>query len=316
MAIADSYDFSVSRDDIIKAAMRVIGVLAPGDGAPSAAEVSYGAQALNMMIKAWQAQRIGLWLNQRVVLALAYETASYSLGPTGTHCTASMTETAIATAGTTGDGTIDVDSITGISSGDYLGIELDDNTMQWDVVNGAPAGTTVTLTGTLDDDVSVDATVLAYTTKIQRPLSIVHAALRDSDNNDTEMTAVSLQEYFSLSTKTASGVPSQFYYDPQTTNGALYIWPTPAEVSSRIYMTIRRPVSDFDATSDTPDFPQEWFEALKFNLAVRLAPEYPSANPLRVQNLAMVAALAQSSLDAAMGFDHEYTSIFFSPDSR
>ena len=82
MAVSSSYDFSVTRDDVIKAAFRVIGILAPGD-TPLAARVTTASEALNMMLKTWQAEGIGLWLNQEVTLFLQADDVDYSIGPSG-----------------------------------------------------------------------------------------------------------------------------------------------------------------------------------------------------------------------------------------
>jgi hypothetical protein len=47
------------------------------------------------------------------------------------------------------DTTIDVTSATGVTSGDIIGILLDDGSTQWTTVNGAPSGTTITITDAL-----------------------------------------------------------------------------------------------------------------------------------------------------------------------
>jgi len=65
MAVSASSDFSVNRDELISAAMRIVGILAPGD-TPLAARVTTASEALNMMIKSWQSEGIGLWLNQMI----------------------------------------------------------------------------------------------------------------------------------------------------------------------------------------------------------------------------------------------------------
>uniref|UniRef100_A0A6M3J3D4 Putative tail protein n=1 Tax=viral metagenome TaxID=1070528 RepID=A0A6M3J3D4_9ZZZZ len=307
MATSGSYDFSVNCQEIIKGALRLIGAIATGE-TPSAAELSDGKEALNMMIKAWQAEGIGLWLNREATLFLEYAERSYNLGPTGDHCSVAVVKTEMKVAAASGAGTIDVDSITGISDGDYVGIELDDGTLQWTTVNGAPAGDTVTLTAGLTDDAAVDNHVYTYTSKIPRPIEVIEARRVYADDTEVPLQDVSRAEYMALSNKTSAGPPIQVYYDPQLTNGVLYVWQACDDVQERIRMTVKLPVEDFDANTDDADFPPEWLRALKFNLAVEIAPEY-GKEPSNT-----VIVKAAETKDAVSGFDREQTSVFFLPD--
>ena len=193
MATSGSYDFSVNCLEIIKGALRLIGAIATGE-TPAAAEISDAKEALDMMTKAWQAEGIGLWLNQEVTLFLEYAERSYTLGPSGDHCAATSVKTEIKTAAASGAGTIDVDSITGISDGDNIGIELDDGTLQWTTVNGAPSGDTITLTAVLAGAAAVDNHVYAYTNKIPRPLEIIEARRVYADDTEVPVDIVSRAE--------------------------------------------------------------------------------------------------------------------------
>ena len=84
-------------------------------------------------------------------------------------------------------------------------------------------------------------------------------------------------EYNMLGNKSVSGNPIQIYYDPQRVYGDLYVFPTPTTVeatNNTIVINYQRPFEDLDADVDEPDFPQEWFDALCYGLACRLAPAY------------------------------------------
>ena len=113
-----------------------------------------------------------------------------------------------------------------------------------------------------------------------------------------------------MNDKTSTGPPIQIYYDPQLTNGVLYVWQACDNVQERIRMTVKRPVEDFDAQTHDADFPQEWLRALKFNLAIEIAPEY-GKDPSNT-----VIVRAGETKDAVSGFDREDTSVFFQPESR
>lgn len=309
MAVSGSYNFSVNCQEIIKGALRLLGVIATGE-TPAAAEIVDGREALNLMVKGWQAEGYGLWLNKELTLFLEYEETSYTLGPTGDHCTASYVKTEIATAAAAAASEIVVDSATGISDADNIGIELDDGTLQWTTVNGAPAGTTITLTDALTDSVAVDNHVYAYTTIAQRPLEIIEARRVMPDNSEIPVEIVSRADYMALSNKTSTGPPIQVYYDPKTTNGVLFVWQACNDVQELIKMTGKYPVQDFDANTNDADFPQEWLRALKFNLAIEIAPEYGK------EPTAFLLAMAAATKDAALGFDRESTSVFFQPETR
>lgn len=74
------------------------------------------------------------------------------------------------------DATVEVTSIAGLSSGDPIGIILDDGTQHKTTINGAPAGSTVTLTTAISGDAAagnavVEGPTLAGNTSI--PVSIV-----------------------------------------------------------------------------------------------------------------------------------------------
>ena len=270
MATSGSYDFNLDRDGIVKAAMDSFGALALGDD-PTTDECTLYGRMLNIMLKGWQTEGIGLWLNQKITLFLAYETQSYLLGPTGSNASATVVKTEVKTAGVATDGTIVVDSITSVSDGDYIGIELDDGTAQWTTINGDPAAYTITLTTALTDDVAVGNNVYTYTTKTQRPLGIIEARRVDDSGIETPLFPLSRTDYMALSNKTNTGVVTQYYYDPQLTDGAFYTWPACDNVKDTIKLTIKKPIEDFDAGTDEGEFPSEWLDAIVSNLAIKIA---------------------------------------------
>lgn len=75
-------DFTLNRNGIIKAALRILGVLKAGSD-PSKDEFDAASEALNVMVKSWQADGMGLWLNRDAILSLTPGTASYLLATDG-----------------------------------------------------------------------------------------------------------------------------------------------------------------------------------------------------------------------------------------
>lgn len=311
MATSGSINFSLNRDEVIKAALRKLGVLAEGEN-PSSEQINNGAQALNVIVKAWQSQGIHLWKTKELTLFLTESQGKYTIDASSENATFdTIVQTAVNGAASSGASTITVDSITGISNGDIIGIELSSTSMQWTTVNGAPSGTTVTLTDTLTAAVADDAVVYVYTTKAPRVLRVVDARRKDSAGNDVPINVVPRDTYYAIPNKGTTGKTSQVYYDPQLTNGLVYLWPEPDDVTDFIQMTVQTTLEDFDATTDTPDLPQEWYRPLIYTLASDLAPEYG----LDLNERAILHDMAEELKDEALSFDTEPNSIWFAPST-
>jgi len=134
MTISSSYDFDLTVGSIISAALRKIRVLSRGESL-KAYQSSDGRQALNLLVKAWQGEGIGVWLNQELTLYQSYEGYSYNLGPTGDHASPSGYKTELSADAASGATTFDLDSVSGMSAGYNIGIELDSGQMQWTMVD-------------------------------------------------------------------------------------------------------------------------------------------------------------------------------------
>ena len=147
VALSASTNFSVNRDQMITASLRVLSVIGQGRSATTS-EVNDASQALNMVLKLLHGDGMPLWLVRNESITLTASTTSYTLGPSG--------------------------------------------------------------------DVVMD-----------RPTFITHATLRKtSDTTDTDLNIIPQTDYLLLSDKTETGTPNSVYYDPQLTNGVLYMWPT------------------------------------------------------------------------------------------
>ncbi len=319
MAVSGSTDFLLDRDTIVKAALKLIGAIEAGE-APEAEEMTDGAQALNRMVKHWQGTGVRLWRKREGVLYLEKGKVSYDLGPNSTdHATEEIdaVKTALTVAGVATDTTITVTSITGIASGDEIGIVLDSGLFHWTTVNGAPAGSVVTLTVALPSAAAIGNKVHAYTTDLERPLQVENPRRRDEiADQDIPIIMFSRQGYFDTPNKLTESLTTQVYYDPQTKeistgrHGTLYLWPAPIDIGSTLRFTAKLPIQDFDTATDSPDFPAEWSDALVYNLAVRIAPEYGA--PLNDRTWLKNEALGM--LADMTGFDQEPESVYFAPD--
>lgn len=236
MTTSNSTNFSINRNQLIEGAYRLAGVIAEGE-TPSTEQYSVGSEALNMMVKAWEADGMPLWAIKQYSVTLTASTSTYTIGE-------------------------------------------------------------------------------GQTVNTPKPLKVIQGYLHNTSSSiDTPMRILTRQEYNMLGNKTSTGNPVQLFYEPLVDTGVLYLFPVPdSTVASAYTVTIvyQRPFEDFDTSSDTPDFPQEWYEAVKYGLAVRLAGE----NTISLEMRNQLRVEAKEVKDAALGFGTEEGSIYFGVEQR
>lgn len=231
-----STDFSVTRDDIIKRALRLVGALAQGE-TPTTDQVTEAAFALNGLVKAWQADGMPLWAIKTTNIPLTAGTSVYEIG-------------------------------------------------------------------------------VGKTVNVAKPLKVIQAWNHNTTSNiDIPIRIITRQEYNILGNKASSGNPIQVFYDPQTSSGFLSVFPVPSTVeqsANTISIVYQRPFEDFDVSTDIPDFPQEWYDAVTYGLACRLAPEYGVPIPDRKTLWQEMTIIKQDALN----FGLEEGSLYFQRDQR
>ena len=191
MALSNSTDFSVTRDQLIAGALRLVGAIAQGE-TPTAAMLAEGSEALNMLVKAWQADGMPLWVMKEYSLTLTNNTNTYTITP--------------------------------------------------------------------------------------KLLKVVQAWNRNSLSNvDIPMCIITKDEYNRLGNKTTTGNPIQVYHEPGLNSSIVKVFPTPTTLEATqntIKLSYQKQFDDLDDGTNNPEFPNEFFDALKFGLAARLAFEY------------------------------------------
>lgn len=304
MATSGSIDLTATGTDIITEALEQMGILSEGVS-PSANQLTSCSRTLNYLIKALQAEGLNIFTLQRSYLFLQKDINSYNLlsSSGGSHWTDSFTSTQLSAAAVATDTTITVDSITGISDGDYIGIQLDSGASHWTTVNGAPSGSTVTLTDAMPSAAAIDSYVYAYTTKADRPMKLYAVMLKDTSGEETPVTVVkSPMEYIELPNKTSDGAINTVWYQPKVADGKLRVWPETNDVTDYLVVWSQRTLDDIDTVAtDLVDFPQEWFLPLAFNLAANLIGKYNP--PSSIKNV--IIAQANYWKETAEGWDAE-----------
>lgn len=281
MATSNSYDHTVTRDEIIQYGLRKIGVLKRGQ-TPSAEDTADAAFALNLIIKQLQdrsdgAPSIKMWLRKRLVLFLQNEQYEYHVGASAAdHCAAvdDLLETTLSSSEVSGASTVTLASVTGVATTYYIGVYQDNGVIHWTTVNGAPAGSVVTLTDVTTFAAASGNKAFVYSTKVQPPLYLLTQNYRNEQGDDWPLAKLTLEDYDAIPDKDADGTPSGFYYEKALDEGVFYFDTAVEDARDTVRLTVHYPAQDMDSTSDNFDFSKVWYRPLGYLLGMDLAPEY------------------------------------------
>jgi len=276
MAVSGSKNYSITRANIVEAALRKLGVYDQGES-----------------ISGNETAAASVWLRDEITLFLQPDTQSYALGTA--HATRTVkADTTLRTAGTVTATTLGVTSSSGMAAADFIGIKLDDNTIH--------------ITTGLASAAANGKKVYAYTTKAERPIKILSAFRRDKNDIDTMVDIIGEDDYFQQSNKKSDGPPIEIWYQPTLTTGTLSVWPDNGGANwDRIIMSAQYYPDDFDSASDNPQFPIEWGNTLVWNLAAELASEY--GIPEKEQG--RLWTVAEFKLSELLSYDTENASVEF-----
>ena len=307
MAVSGSKNFAITRSDIIEAALRKIGAYDQGE-AVDGDEYNAADMALNLMVKEWVADGADIFLRTESTLFLQPGQQSYSLSTD--HITDSYVETTLINdIGSTT--TLPVTDSTGMAVDDYIGVKLDDKTIAWSTIASVDSATQVTINDATGGAASEGGRVYAYTTKSDRPQKLLFAFRSDTSGFDTEVEIIGENEYQRQSNKAASGPPVEVWYNPRgnQSTGELNVWPVDGGATWDKLVLINQVLpDDFDASSDNPDFPIEWGNALVWNLAAELASEYGVSE----NQQGRLWQIAQYKLDKLLAYDIENANVVIS----
>ena len=314
MATSGTYSFGVSRDDIIRDAMLNIRRLDP-DETPTPAETGDCARRLNMLFKQWQgksdfAPGLKTWTRKRGFLLLS-NTGRYTVGPTAQGWTNALTVTALSASGAAAATTITVTAVTGFTTLYNVAVALDSGAMHHTTINGAPAGSVVTLTAALPSAASRGNAVYCYQSAAQNIKALETALLRDSSLTDIPLTLMLLKTYDQLPGKvdpTNSGDPTAVYFEEGIKTSVVYTdVGTSQDLSKYIVITYQEPIQDFTNPLDEPYYSSEWFLALAWGLSEQIAPMFGAVWNEKMEQLKTRAiAIAQNH-------SVENSDVFFMP---
>lgn len=233
MTTSNSTDWSLNRDQVITGALRKLAVL-PSGGTPTTAQINDAVEALNALVKAFQADGMPLWKISSQSFNTVAGTSSYTVG-------------------------------------------------------------------------------LSQTVNCPKPLKVLQAFYTVSGGNNTPMNVTNRYDFNRFPQgSSVTGTPINLYYQPLRTTGTITLWPTPVDSTTSITFHYQAPYEDMDATANDFDFPAEWIQALIYNLAWALAPEYG----IPPTDRKLLAEEARYWHEYALSFGSEEGSYFIRPDRK
>ena len=342
MTTSNDYTWNPSTYKVITGALRLLGAIQSGE-APPPEEWDDALDALNGLMKQFQASGLHLWAETDCTLFLQQGQNRYLLGnvdesasnPNDFCCLSTQWaqsylvndqvagDTAIvlppgapvadkiATNGTTAIGIL-LDA----PSNQYFWVGVtnyarDPNGLGWDLTIWAP----------LPSRASAGARVIIYgnqSVDIPRPLRVPAARRYLYPGNlgyptaiETPLSVYSRLDYAAVPNKDTLGEVTAFFYDPQLLRGVFHVWPTPASPHQAVKFTAMRPLQDFDNQRDTADLPVEMISCLRYNLAAELAPEYDCP----AERFQIIKSTAAEKLMTCMAWDREPESVYIGVSS-
>jgi hypothetical protein len=164
----------------------------------------------------------------------------------------------------------------------------------------------------LDGSESLVQDQAAYPLTTDNPLRLFEVRYSDANGREIPMTPLTRTQYWELPQKDVKGVPTQYWFDSDSQDQNLYVYPTPGSVTTEtIEWTGERKIEDIDSLDDNIDVPEEWLDTIGYRLARRIMISYGVKGERAADIRAMDAELWQ----AAQDYDRE-PMITFAPESR
>lgn len=149
--------------------------------------------------------------------------------------------------------------------------------------------------------------------QICRPQQVMNV-MKYGFNNQVElpMNPLSLQEYTVLPRSGLGGEPVNYCFFRDAKDGKMMVWGTPSKFGEYLKFSYVEPLTLLEDARCTPDFPDEYYEAVEDGLAAELGLVYG----LPVERQQALVAKAEASKENAMLHDNEDTSYNIMPNQR
>lgn len=255
---------------------------------------------LNAMLKAWEGQGIHLWTMKEGTLFLRVGQSVYPFGDSSTKLANDYYATYVTASASAGAVTLQVEDTAGFANGNPIGVIGEDQDLQWFTISSFVPDTSVTLSSGVLTDIAENAVVYTYTLNSFIPVvRVLDVRRKQMTDYEIPINFISREEYMSLPNKDQPGNAIQAYYSRQIPYGTMYVWNAPASAVPVLRFTYERKLQIMTEATQTFDVPENWYEAITYNLALKLIPIY-GCSPSRKMD---IQQLAKTSLDLALSFD-------------
>jgi hypothetical protein len=145
-----------------------------------------------------------------------------------------------------------------------------------------------------------------------KPLRVLQGYYNDANSNRSPLVVLSRDEYTRLSQVSASGAVNSYFVDKQASLVAVSFWLTPDSqaATGTAHVILQGQIANFTGVTDTMNFPQEWFIALRWLLADDICTGQPQA----IMDRCMAKATAYRQM--LEDWDVEDAPTSFAPDQR
>ena len=323
MATSGTTTFSITRNDLISASLRGLGVLEE-TAQPSAPMIENASLVLNMMLKDWMIDGIKMWTVEEYVIPLKTNQTDYTIGPSSAYDVNKSKPLRVVQAflRNLSNPTNAVGKVSLLSGGTGYTVQP---TNPVSVTGGAGSGATFNLTysGSIVSDISLQAAGGSYAVgdvltvqggTFTTPATITVNSLSNT-YVDQPLIVVSQQEYNFLGSKFTTGTSNSIQYWPYVDYGTLKVFLTPDDNTANnyeVHLTVQRAIYDINNSNETFDFPQEWYQALRWGLASELILDYGVPD----QKSVLITQRAQMYKERLAAWDTENASTMFQPDMR
>ena len=144
---------------------------------------------------------------------------------------------------------------------------------------------------------------------VKKPDSIENIKLYSIiDNRESNINIISRNEFIGLP-RSYNSIPTQVYYDKKSEEGIVNFWNIPDSDYIYVEFDYIESLNPVENSKEIPDFPDEFVEAVIYNLAYKLAIEYG----VPVDDLTALKQEAVEMLEFAEMHDNEDCSIYLKP---
>ena len=153
-----------------------------------------------------------------------------------------------------------------------------------------------------DDLAAEDVSVWMYGKKIGRPQEIMNVMkLSLVGDMQLPMNGLALKDFLLLPYEKTNGEPVNYCFMREAEDGKMMVWGTPNKFGEYLRFSYVEPIALLSDARSTPDFPDEYYEAVEDGLAAELAYHYQ----LPVDRIQALVAKAEASMEKAMLHDNE-----------